>query len=343
MNERLTIIVPAYNVAKYLPACLDSMAAQPGNDFSVLVVDDGSPDSCGAIADEYAARDSRFRVLHQANAGVGAARNAGLEQARGEWIWFVDGDDMIASNAVSSVLSAATPELELVCFGFAWYRRTERPVPNVTPRILTADELAALRLRIIYPREDLPCGDMPVQSTSFCLYRRAFLLQNGLRFLTHIPSGQDQLFNQQALIRCMHAAYLNAKPYIYRRNEGSISIRFNPRIPEIRLTMLAAYTEQTRRSLPGQSIAEELLRCHAMSGMRQCLCLCFCHAHNPAPYRERRDRFLAQMAQPPIREAFQDLSVLHAGFADTLVYRWIQEKRFFWLNLLYRTYTWLRG
>jgi glycosyltransferase involved in cell wall biosynthesis len=89
----ISIIVPVYNVEKYVRRCLDSILAQTFTDYECILVDDGSPDNCPAICDEYAAKDKRFIAIHQENAGVSAARNAGLGIAKGEWIGFVDSDD----------------------------------------------------------------------------------------------------------------------------------------------------------------------------------------------------------------------------------------------------------
>jgi glycosyltransferase involved in cell wall biosynthesis len=89
----ISIIVPVYKTEKYVHRCIDSILAQTFTDFECIVIDDGSPDNCPAICDEYAAKDSRIIVIHQKNKGVSAARNAGLDRARGEWIGFVDSDD----------------------------------------------------------------------------------------------------------------------------------------------------------------------------------------------------------------------------------------------------------
>ncbi|MDE7190344.1 MAG: glycosyltransferase [Muribaculaceae bacterium] len=97
MNRpEISIIVPVYRVESYLPACIESVLAQTFRNWELILVDDGSPDNCGAICDSYAARDSRIKVLHQSNAGVSAARNTGLEARRGSMLTFLDGDDMIA-------------------------------------------------------------------------------------------------------------------------------------------------------------------------------------------------------------------------------------------------------
>ena len=90
-----SIIIPAYNVAPYLRECLNSVLAQTFTDWEAICVDDGSTDGSGTILDEYAAKDSRFRVFHQSNAGVSAARNKALDEAHGEWFLFLDGDDIL--------------------------------------------------------------------------------------------------------------------------------------------------------------------------------------------------------------------------------------------------------
>lgn len=100
-----SIIIPVYNVAPYLRECLDSVLTQTFTDWEAICVDDGSTDDSGEILDEYAARDQRFRVFHQRNAGVSVARNKALDEARGEWIWFVDSDDRIKPYAMERFTS----------------------------------------------------------------------------------------------------------------------------------------------------------------------------------------------------------------------------------------------
>ena len=102
----LSIIVPVYNVERYLPKCMDSILAQTFTDFELILVDDGSPDNCPALCDAAAAKDARIRVIHQKNGGLSAARNAGLDAARGAWIGFVDSDDYIAPEMYEAMYHA---------------------------------------------------------------------------------------------------------------------------------------------------------------------------------------------------------------------------------------------
>lgn len=99
MNQLISVIIPVYNVEPYLPECLDSILEQKGCSLEVILVDDGSTDRSGLICDQYAAGDTRIRVIHQANAGAAAAKNAGLRMATGEYLSFVDSDDFLEPDA----------------------------------------------------------------------------------------------------------------------------------------------------------------------------------------------------------------------------------------------------
>ncbi len=104
----ISVIVPVYKVEPYLRQCVDSILAQTYTDFELILIDDGSPDSCGAICDEYAEQDSRVRVIHQENGGLSAARNAGIDTARGDYLTFIDSDDLIKDIYLEKLLFSLT-------------------------------------------------------------------------------------------------------------------------------------------------------------------------------------------------------------------------------------------
>lgn len=106
METAISVIVPVYRVEKYLPACIDSILNQTFTDFELILVDDGSPDRCPEICDETAKRDARVRAIHQANQGLSAARNAGIEAAHGAWLSFVDSDDFLAPDFLETLHDA---------------------------------------------------------------------------------------------------------------------------------------------------------------------------------------------------------------------------------------------
>ena len=102
-EAKISVIVPVYKVEPYLRKCLDSIVGQTHRNLEIILVDDGSPDNCGAICDEYAARDERIKVIHKENGGVASARNAGLAVASGDYIGWVDSDDWIETDMMSQL------------------------------------------------------------------------------------------------------------------------------------------------------------------------------------------------------------------------------------------------
>ena len=116
---KVTVVVPVYNVEKYLHKCAESILNQSFQDFELILVDDGSTDKSGDICDRFAEKDSRVRVIHQENGGLGAARNTGTREARGEWLLYVDSDDSIESVTIHSALrTAEANNADIVVFGF---------------------------------------------------------------------------------------------------------------------------------------------------------------------------------------------------------------------------------
>ncbi|HJD96893.1 glycosyltransferase, partial [Mailhella massiliensis] len=112
----LSVIIPVYNVEKYLARCLDSVLAQSFSDMEIICVDDGSTDSSPDILRAYAARDARIRLIHQKNRGIAAARNAGLDAAAGRYVAFVDSDDAVTPDIYKSIFSHCPEEAEGICF-----------------------------------------------------------------------------------------------------------------------------------------------------------------------------------------------------------------------------------
>ena len=106
-NRKVSVVIPVYRVEEYLPVCLESVCAQTHRNLQIILVDDGSPDGCGEICDRYAGQDSRIQVIHKENGGLSDARNAGIREACGDYLLFVDSDDRIAPDYVERLLALA--------------------------------------------------------------------------------------------------------------------------------------------------------------------------------------------------------------------------------------------
>lgn len=210
----ISIIVPVYNVEKYLRECLDSISQLKAVTWEAILVDDGSTDTSGKICDEYAKQDSRFRVIHQKNAGVSAARNAGLDASKGEWIWFVDSDDSI--NPDFTIVNPEVMEnADYVLFDMRKFRDGE--------------DLNSLD----YQKGTVKCTDLS-KNGFLCKYQcnhhqRLFykksLLMNDyhqrLAFSLGTRVGEDMEFQYKYLTRCQRPARLDAVLYNYRLREES--------------------------------------------------------------------------------------------------------------------------
>lgn len=124
---KLSIIIPVYRVEQQLEKCLDSILCQTFTDYELILIDDGSPDRCPAICDDYALKDSRIRVKHKKNGGLSSARNAGLAMAQGEYVTFIDSDDFIGDNTLSILMSrlSAHPDYDILEYPVCWHHGSE--------------------------------------------------------------------------------------------------------------------------------------------------------------------------------------------------------------------------
>lgn len=137
-NPLVTVVVPVYNVEKYLDRCIESIVNQTYDNLEIILVDDGSPDKCPQMCDDWAKKDNRIKVIHKDNAGLGMARNSGMEVATGEYILFVDSDDYIDKSAVKkSVDTAINSQSQVVMFGHSNFD----DFGNVTPLKMKTDKL----------------------------------------------------------------------------------------------------------------------------------------------------------------------------------------------------------
>ena len=166
----VSIIVPVYNVERFLPKCLDSILNQTFQNFELLLIDDGSSDNSGSICDEYAKKDSRIKVFHQENKGVSFARNLGLDYAQGKYILFVDSDDWVASEYLQDFIRIvdSKKETDIILSGFVnVYKDREIKKTFLEQRILCFDALTELLIfRYGYPWGKLYRNDIIKENKS---------------------------------------------------------------------------------------------------------------------------------------------------------------------------------
>lgn len=213
----LSVVIPVHGVEPYLRQCLDSILDQAGPDVEVVAVDDASSDGCPAVLDAYAAADARVRAIHlPANVGLGRARNAGLDRATGEYVWFVDGDDWLPPGSVAAVLAAVRSDGAdvLLVDHLRVYDADGRTEPDPSSRLLRGITGAA-------PLAERPAL-LGLQHVAWNkVVRRDFLRELGLRFY---PGWyEDCPFSHPLLIAAGTVGVLDRICYVYRQRPGGIT------------------------------------------------------------------------------------------------------------------------
>ena len=210
----ISVIVPVYKVEPYLHRCVDSILGQSYTDFELILVDDGSPDSCGAICDEYAAKDSRVVVIHQENGGLSAARNTGIDWAfansDSQWLTFIDSDDWVHPEYLQRLLDAALEHN--VSVSICGYVQTDGAEPEIAPETLKP---------ILWNTEDFYVQHNVNATVAWGkLYRKECFRE--IRY----PLGklhEDEFTTYKVLFRFASVAVITAPLYAYYTNPTSIT------------------------------------------------------------------------------------------------------------------------
>lgn len=232
MNAGLvTVVIPVYKTEKYLDRCVSSVTAQSHRDLQILLIDDGSPDDCPRICDEWAVRDSRVAVIHKENAGLGMARNTGIEHAKGAYICFLDSDDYLAPETIDHALALAEREkADITVFGFvnvdADEKEISRRLPNTEKEVYCGAEVQ----KDFLPK--LLAGDRKTGlNMSVCW--SLFSMETVTRAAWRFPSEREIISEDiYALLRLYpyvnKAVILPEALYHYRKNDTSLTHAYRP-------------------------------------------------------------------------------------------------------------------
>lgn len=214
--DLVSIIVPVYKVEKYIHQCVDSIINQTHKNIEIILVDDGSPDNCGKICDEYAEKDSRIKVIHKENGGLSDARNHGIDAASGEWLMFVDSDDFIEPDMAEKLLHLAVAnEVRMAACAVVLFDEEKEYIPEyltVKEGVYSAEEIF---------KKNIPTGFVIACNKLFD--RRLF---DGYRF----EKGrihEDEIAAHHLIGQCDRVAVTEEKLYRYRQVVGSITKVFN--------------------------------------------------------------------------------------------------------------------
>ena len=229
MTPYFSLILPCYNVEKYVARCVQSILKQDFADYEIILVDDGSTDGTPALCDALAAEHGCIRVIHKENGGAATARNTGLEAAQGKYVWFVDPDDWISPGALSVLHQASRVDSPDV-LKFNYYR-IEDDVQEMHCEV-EAGRYSGHALEMLCKKVYRWPGKYGM-SGCMHVYMRALLNRNQLRFVSEREIGsEDVLFTLQVLFHARSLVMLWQPLYNYERRAGSLSYTHNPRIVE---------------------------------------------------------------------------------------------------------------
>lgn len=226
----ISVVVPVYNAEAYLRLCVDSLLAQTYRDIEIILVDDGSPDGCPGICDEYARADKRVRVIHRPNAGVVCARKAGLSIAAGDMIAFADADDWLLPDAISRLASAADEETDMVVGGCLLFQRgaiMER-LPGFPPGAYHAQSLKA----DIYPHMICEGGRLfrlPPEMWAK-LFNRCLIESVMDSIPNDLSLGEDALAVYGCALSSSKIVITDACDYVYRQRAASVTRGYDGRL-----------------------------------------------------------------------------------------------------------------
>ena len=230
MAPFISVILPIYNVESYLERCIQSILDQDFSDYEMILVDDGSTDGSGQICDGYAEQYDHIRVVHKKNGGLSSARNAGMELARGEYIWWIDSDDWVGKESMSVLYNAVKKEQpDIAKFDHIRVTDTESVVlSTAAPGSYTQKcEMDVLL------KQAFNGASKFVLSAWSHVYKRTFLIQEGLHFVSEREIGsEDYLFNLQAMLAASSIVVLKETLYYYELRSGSLSQRYKENAPQ---------------------------------------------------------------------------------------------------------------
>lgn len=230
MNIKLSIILPIYNVKRYLERCVDSILSQEYKNYEVILVDDGATDGSGELCDIIAEKDPKIQVIHKENGGLSSARNAGFNASTGEYIFWIDSDDWIADGALMTIVDAIQREKPDI-LKFSYYRNSNKIIPFNSSVEAGAYTNTHKEVMLEKAFEDVTQFGFTAWSH---VYRKEFLSKNGLEFVSERKVGsEDFLYNFQAYISADKIYVIPDCLYYYDLRMGSLSQHYRSNIYQL--------------------------------------------------------------------------------------------------------------
>lgn len=327
MDCKVSVIIPFYNGIKYLEACVRSVQAQSLRELEIILVDDGSTDDGGALADKFAAEDARIRVIHQENRGLAGARNTGINASHGDYIGFVDADDLIDPQMYEKLYNTAeTLSCELVTGGCRSFTDDGRWGRHTVPAFTLCTRLAPDEIKQEMPRL---VSDGSLMYVWRRLYAASLFREKGIRFEEKLRICEDATFCMECLLRADGVAAIPDCLYFYRYVPTSL-IRSKKYTPHMTPSMLLQY--EIKKTLSQTYLADrmpQILSSLADYTYRHISRLIFTNLFRKPDKRYRE--FRTAVRAPIFREMFRwfDLNAHRSKSLDWVLFKCVQLHLYF--------------
>lgn len=226
MEELISIIIPVYNVELYISKCIESVLNQTYKSFEVIIVDDGSPDNSIKIAQKYADIDKRIRIITKENGGLSDARNVGINQAKGKYIYFLDSDDYIEDNLLEKVVNYAEQNnSDVIIFGYFVDYVDDKGLVKYTNNVFLDSIESEVKYEDSFTIDNNLLAMLGYAWNKF--YKREYLINNNIKFEKGVSLIEDILFNELALTKSKNIFILKDQLYHYiHRDRSTLSTTF---------------------------------------------------------------------------------------------------------------------
>ncbi len=339
IKNMISIIVPVYKIKEdYLRKCIESLIDQGRNDYRIILVDDGSPDNCGDICDEYAGKNHIISVIHQKNVGVSEARNNGIKATKTKWVTFVDADDWVETDYITTLyrlISGDASEADMIMFDYIreYLDFQAKEHLKVEEGFLDKKQLDIVHKAPFYKLvQDGKFNPYTVIGLWDKVYRTEFLRRNNIWFIPEAKKGQDRLFNADVLNATDKIFYLNKTLYHYRCWGESRTNRYDPNIINFTLIEISELRNQmVKHGLTG--IVEDYINCRTCTRLYSCMRLYYFNDLNPDGKKERIEKVKNLVNSMPYKESLKHVK-LSLLSADEKIFVICLKLRLYWLVYL---------
>lgn len=351
MNKKiLTVGIAVYNIKEeYLRRCIESVMLNTLSDLEIIIVDDCSDESCSRVCREYRKADDRIvYIKNSENKGISGVRNMIIDLAEGEWLSFVDGDDMVSPSLGVSMGRLKDCENDLIIFNKRTFYDTPHEVSErgeaEKPARLTAlsrEKLCEMAVSALNRTDNVKAetDGFNLNPASVCsvVYRKSFLTDRGFRFNESLKVAEDSVFSAAVLLGSPRAALYNETIYYYRINPNSVTNRYDENSKSVTDAYLKVIAEFIKNNFGDSG--------EVMSGFIKYRCTRavidnfernIFHRDNPKPRNKRKSEFYSLLESEPYKTAllYTDSS-LYTNHRIRMTVKLAKKKSFFWLDLFY--------